>query len=84
MRVRVLVEITADDGAACAAEELVSFEFATGTSTRRARNLWQAVDVVGGEVGFSMVQASPRLSWTRGIRSTPDCARGRKARERGV
>jgi hypothetical protein len=29
-----------------------------------------------------MVRASPRISWTRGIRSTPDCARGRKVRER--
>ncbi len=33
---------------------------------------------------FSMVRASPRISWTRGIRSTPDCARGRKVRERAV
>ena len=33
---------------------------------------------------FSMVRASPRISWTRGIRSTPDCAMGRQARERAV
>ena len=31
-----------------------------------------------------MVRTSPRISWTRGIRSTPDCARGREVRERVV
>src|SRR3954452_16481092 len=33
--------------------------------------------------GF-LVRASPRISWTRGTRSTPDCAMGRYARERAV
>src|SRR5215210_1676394 len=34
-------------------------------------------------LAVSLVRASPRISWTRGIRSTPDCAMG-KARERVV
>jgi hypothetical protein len=32
---------------------------------------------VGGEVGFVLVHTSPRMSWTRGLSSTPDCATGR-------
>jgi hypothetical protein len=39
---------------------------------------------VGGEVGFVMVRTSPRISWIRDARSTPDCARGREARERAI
>ena len=31
----------------------------------------------GGEVGFVLVHTSPRMSWTRGLSSTPDCATGR-------
>ena len=31
-----------------------------------------------------MVRVSPRISWTRGTQSTPDCARDRKVRERAV
>src|SRR3982751_6922040 len=30
-------------------------------------------------LAVSLVRASPRISWTRGTRSTPDCAMGRKA-----
>jgi NitT/TauT family transport system substrate-binding protein len=31
----------------------------------------------GSEVGFVLVHTSPRMSWTRGLSSTPDCATGR-------
>jgi hypothetical protein len=31
-----------------------------------------------------MVRQSPRISWTREARSTPDCAKGRKVWERAV
>ena len=31
-----------------------------------------------------MVRLSPRISWTRGTQSTPDCAMGGNARERAV
>src|SRR3954452_19313446 len=31
----------------------------------------------GSKVGFALVHTSPRMSWTRGLSSTPDCATGR-------
>src|SRR5213080_2983900 len=31
----------------------------------------------GSKVGFVLVHTSPRMSWTRGLSSTPDCATGR-------
>jgi hypothetical protein len=40
----------------------------TGVEWRRA---------AGTEVGFVLVHTSPRMSWTRGFSSTPDCATGR-------
>ena len=40
----------------------------TGVGWRRA---------AGTEVGFVLVHTSPRMSWTRGLSSTPDCATGR-------
>ena len=31
----------------------------------------------GSKVGFVFVHTSPRMSWTRDLSSTPDCATGR-------
>jgi len=44
------------------------------------RLCWLAAE----RLAVSLVRASPRISWTRGTRSTPDCAMGRRARERAV